>query len=284
MSEFSDNIIADSIDYLVANYDKAPALDDLARRAGYETTHFQKLFRARVGISPKRLIQYMNMKQARELLTSGEGTLFAAQETGLSGTGRLYDLFVTCGAVTPGQVQHKGQGLHVRYGFHPTPLGEVMIGQTERGVCYLGFLMAQGRDIPVAKMKRHLPHATYTHDDAAIAGAANNIMRIWRGDGDARHKLRLDLHGTNMQLQVWQALLKIPRGETRTYSDIGADIGKPKAARAIGNAVGANPVALLIPCHRVIRATGIIDNYGWGSPRKKLLLGVEAGMNEESVS
>ncbi len=278
MSEFTQNVIAEAIDYLVAHYNTQPSLDHLAARAGYEPTHFQKLFREKVGISPKRLIQYMNMRQARELLASGEGTLFAADHARLSSAGRLYDLFVTCEAVTPGQVQHKGAGLHVQYGFCPTPLGEVMVGQTARGVCYLGFLMDQGRDIPFAKMQNHLPHAAYTHDDAAIHTAANDIMQIWRGQGDTRKKLRLDLHGTNMQIQVWQALLKIPIGQTLTYSEVGASIGKPKAARAIGNAVGANPVSLLIPCHRVIRATGIIDNYGWGSPRKKLLLGVEAGL------
>lgn len=277
---FTDPIIAEAIDYLVAHYNDQPDLNHLAARAGYEATHFQKLFREKVGISPKRLIQYMNMRQARELLAGGAGTLFAASEAGLSGTGRLYDLFVSCEAVTPGQVQHKGAGLTVTYGFHPTPIGEVMIGQTERGVCYLGFLMDEARDIPVAKMQHHLPLATFTHDDEAVRDTAESIMRIWRGQEDERHKLRLDLHGTNMQIQVWQALLRIPLGTTKTYSDIGAEIGKPKAARAIGNAVGANPISLLIPCHRVIRATGIIDNYGWGSPRKKLLLGLEAGMQD----
>ena len=279
MSEFTQDIIAEAIDYLVAHYDEQPRLDHLAARAGYEPTHFQKMFREKVGISPKRLIQYMNMRQARELLSSGEGTLFAAEHTGLSSASRLYDLFVTCEALTPGQVQHKGAGLQVHYGFHPTPLGEIMVGQTERGVCYLGFLMDQGRDVPLSKMKHHLPHATFTHDDAKVKEAAFEIMRIWRGSGDKQKKLRLDLHGTNMQIQVWQALLKIPLGQTLTYSEVGASIGKPKAARAIGNAVGANPISLLIPCHRVIRATGIIDNYGWGSPRKKLLLGLEAGLD-----
>ena len=268
-------IIAESIDYLVAHYQEQPELEFLARRAGYETTHFQKLFKEKVGISPKRLIQYMNMRQARELLADGLPTLDAAQEAGLSGTGRLYDLFVTCEAVTPGHVRFRGKGVEVLYGFHPTPLGEILVGQTDFGVCYLGFLVDGDRDVPLRKMKHHLPEASYQLDQQGTATAAQKIMSIWQGHGDGKNKLKLDLHGTNLQIQVWQALLKIPTGETATYKDIAEQLNRPKASRAVGNAVGANPVSLLIPCHRVIRATGIIDNYGWGSPRKKLLLGME---------
>ncbi len=271
----ANQVIAESIDYLVAHYNEQPDLAFLARRAGYETTHFQKLFSENVGISPKRLIQYMNMLHAGELLDAGCSTLEAAHAAGLSGTGRLYDLFVSCQAVTPGDVQHGGKGLTVTYGYHPTPIGELMIGQTPRGICYLGFLVDQDRNVPFQKMKRHLPHANYSANENETLQAAEAIMRIWRGQGDSGKKLRLDLHGTNLQIQVWQALLKIPSGETVTYKDIAAQLGRPKASRAVGNAVGANPVSLLIPCHRVIRATGIIDNYGWGSPRKKLLLGLE---------
>lgn len=273
--EFTDQVIAEAIDYLVAHYSEQPDLSFLARRAGYETTHFQKLFSEKVGISPKRLIQYMNMRHARELLEGGSSTIDAAHAAGLSGTGRLYDLFVACEAVTPGEVQHKGKGLTVSYGYHATPLGEVMIGATPRGVCYLGFLVNQDRNVPFQKMEHHLPHAVFEANDNRTAQAAESIIKIWRGDGDAQNKLKLDLHGTNLQLQVWQALLKIPTGETVTYQSIAQQLGRPKAARAVGNAVGANPVSLLIPCHRVIRATGIIDNYGWGSARKKLILAME---------
>jgi len=271
----ADQVIADSIDYLVAHYSEQPDLDFLAKRAGYEPTHFQKLFSEKAGISPKRLIQYMNARYAGELLRTGHSTLDAAHATGLSGTGRLYDLFVSCEAVTPGEVQHKGRGLSVTYGYHPTPLGEILVAQTPRGVSFLGFLVDRDRNVPFQKMQAYMPHAEYRANDNETRSAADTIMRIWRGQGDKSKKLKLDLHGTNMQIQVWQALLKIPTGETVTYKDIAEQIGKPKAARAIGNAVGANPVSLLIPCHRVIRATGIIDNYGWGSPRKKLILGLE---------
>lgn len=272
----NERVIAESIDYLVAHYQEQPDLEFLARRAGYETTHFQKLFKEKVGISPKRLIQYMNMRHARELLAGGAPTLEAAHYAGLSGTGRLYDLFVACEAVTPGHVRFRGRGLEIAYGFHATPLGEILVAQTAFGVCFLGFLMDEDRHRPLARMKQHLPQAAYRSDQAATAGTANRIMRIWQGlGGSDTGKLKLDLHGTNLQIQVWQALLKIPAGETTTYKAIASDLGRPNSSRAVGNAVGANPVSLLIPCHRVIQASGIVNNYGWGSPRKKLILGVE---------
>ena len=276
MNAFNEAIIAEAIDYLVANFDQQPDLSHMAERAGYEVTHFQKMFKDYVGISPKRLVQFMNMRHARQLMLNGSSTQEAALFSGLSSTGRLYDLFVSCEAMTPGEVKQKGEGLTVTYGFHPTPLGEVMVGVTPRGVCYLGFLMDEARDIPIAKMQHHLPNAVFIANDDGVRDAVDQILHIWAGRGDEKEKLKLDLHGTNMQIQVWQALLKIPTGVTKTYQEIGAESGKPKAARAIGNAVGANPISLLIPCHRVIRGTGIIDNYGWGSPRKKLLLGLEA--------
>jgi AraC family transcriptional regulator of adaptative response/methylated-DNA-[protein]-cysteine methyltransferase len=267
-------IIANTIDYLAANHTAQPDLDFLARRAGYESTHFQKIFSEHVGLSPKRLVQYMNMQHARELLADGKPTLEAAYETGLSGNGRLHDLFISCEAVTPGDIGRRGQGLKITYGFHPTFLGEVMIAKTPRGICYLGFLMEEKQDEPVRKMKRWWPLADFKRDDAGIAKEGEAISNIWRGEG--KGKLKLDIYGTNFQIQVWQALLKIPFGETKTYQEIAKQVKRPKSSRAVGNAVGANPVSLLIPCHRVIRATGIIDNYGWGSPRKKLLLALES--------
>lgn len=267
--------IAESIDYLVAHYQENPSLDFLAERAGYEPTHYQKLFKEHVGISPKRLCQYMHMRQARKLLEDGQGTLDVAMQSGLSGPGRLYDLFVSCEGVTPGNVQGRGKGVRITYGFQPTILGEVCIGRTDKGVCWLGFIVDESRDEVLRRIHAHWPLAEFEHDDQAVANDNEQIMRIWRGQGDDKRKLKLDLYGTNFQIQVWQALLKIPLGETVTYMDIAEQVCTRKASRAVGNAVGANPVSLLIPCHRVIRSTGIIDNYGWGSPRKKLLLGLE---------
>lgn len=268
-------VIADSIDYIVAHYQERPDLEALARRAGYEATHFQKLFKDHVGISPKRLCQYMHMCQARELLESGLPTLDAALDAGLSGTGRLHDLFVSCEGVTPGSIQNRGQGVKIIYGFYPSVFGRAMIGKTEKGVCWLGFVMDEDEAFTISELYRRWPKADITRDDGSIADEGQKIENIWRGQGDKGAPLKLDLYGTNFQIQVWQALLKIPTAETVTYLDIANKVGRPKASRAIGNAVGANPISLLIPCHRVIRASGIIDNYMWGSPRKKLLLALE---------
>lgn len=273
--DFTHRIIAESIDYLVAHFREQPELELLARRAGYETTHFQKLFKQHVGISPKRLVQYMNMRHAAGLLHEGGSLLDAALDTGLSGTARLHDLFVTCAGMTPGQIRNRGQGLRIVFGFFPSILGEIMLARTNLGVCWLAFLINEQRTIPIERMKAHWPSAQFVHQDSGVREDAEHILKIWNGQGDAQIKLTLDLYGTNFQIQVWQALLRIPHGQTVTYSDIARKVCSEKASRAVGNAVGANPISLLIPCHRVIRSTGIIDNYAWGSARKKLILALE---------
>lgn len=273
------DVIAESIDYLVAHYQEQPDLEHLARRAGYEPTYFQKLFKDKVGISPKHLQHYMMVRSARDLLGQGASTLEAAHGAGVSGNARLHDLFVTYEGMTPGAVQKRGQGLSIAYGIYPSILGRTIVARTHKGVCWLGFMMDESEAYCLLRMRQHWPKADIVRDDALVAPDFERLMMIWSGQGDAGNKLRLDLYGTNFQLQVWQALLKIPNGETLTYQDIARDLGRPKSSRAVGNAVGANPISLLIPCHRVIRSTGIIDNYGWGSPRKKVLLALEGGIS-----
>lgn len=275
MKDFNLKIVAETIDYLVAHSKEQPDLESLAARAGYEATHFQKMFKQSVGISPKRLVQYMNVRHARGLLREGRTLLDSALDSGLSGTGRLHDLFVSVEGMTPGQVKNRGQGVQITYGFYPSILGEVLIAKTALGVCWLGFLMEERREVPVQRMKAFWPKAAFVHDDDSVRAVAQQVLAIWSGKAVAAGKLKLDLYGTNFQLQVWQALLRIPSGETVTYQDIAKTVCTEKASRAVGNAVGANPVSLLIPCHRVIRGTGIIDNYAWGSPRKKLILALE---------
>jgi AraC family transcriptional regulator of adaptative response/methylated-DNA-[protein]-cysteine methyltransferase len=274
----NEAVIAESIDYLVAHYQEMPSLEALARRAGYNKTHFQKLFKDKVGISPKRLCQFMHMRAARDVLTEGQGTLLAAHHAGLSGNARLHELFVACEGVTPGDVQKRGAGLTITYGIVPTVLGQAIIAKTDLGICWLGFMVEESEAECVRRMRAHWPKATLGRDDGTIRGEADHLFKIWRGQGDSDKPLKLDLYGTNFQIQVWQALLKIPNGDTITYQDIAKRLGRPKSSRAVGNAVGANPISLLIPCHRVIRATGIIDNYGWGSPRKKLILAAEQNL------
>ncbi|MBI2235027.1 MAG: methylated-DNA--[protein]-cysteine S-methyltransferase [Micavibrio aeruginosavorus] len=271
-----DAVISEAIDYIAAHWQEQPDLEFLARRAGYDATHFQKSFTAMVGLSPKKLCQYMNARHARDLLLDGYSTLESAYAAGLSGNGRLFDLFVNVEAATPGEVQKKGRGLSVRYGFHPTPAGDILIAETERGICWLGFVVDEDRAVPMQRLREYWPQAQFIEDRGGTALSARRIVTVWRG-GDSP-KLDLHLYGTNFQIQVWQALMKIPCGATVSYQTIAQALGKPKASRAVGSAVGANPISLLIPCHRVIQSSGIIENYGWGTPRKKLILGIEASI------
>ena len=276
MGEFQENIIANAIDYLAAQKGDAPDLDALAQKFGYESTHFQKLFKDKVGISPKRMIQYMQYNKARDFLLEGYPTLEAAYQTGLSSSGRLHDLFVACEAATPGMVQKRGQGMEIFYGYHPSPIGDILIGQTNVGVCWLGFVVDEDREEPLRRLKKHWPLAVLTNSQEKTHASAAHILRIWRGEGDEKRKLTLDLYGTNFQIQVWRALLKIPTGGVVSYQDVATSLGDSKASRAVGTAVGSNPISLLIPCHRVIQKSGIVENYGWGTPRKKILLALEA--------
>lgn len=267
-----EQAVSGAIDYIVTHWQDQPDLDFLAEQAGYESTHFQKAFTSMVGISPKRLVQFMNARHARDLLLTGYSTLDAAYESGLSGNGRLHDLLVNFDAATPGEVKRKGLGLVIHYGFHPTTIGDVLIAQTDRGLCWLGFVVNGDRNVPRDRLLKYWPLAEFIEDNARTADTAVKIMQIWRGE---KQELNLHLYGTNFQLQVWQALMRIPSAGTVSYQSVAEYIGKPKASRAVGSAVGANPVSLLIPCHRVIQSTGIVENYGWGTPRKKLLLGLE---------
>lgn len=269
----TQHAISEAIDYLAAHWQDQPALEFLAGRAGYDVTHFQKSFTKMVGLSPKKLLQYMNARHARDMLLQGYSTLDAAYAAGLSGNGRLHDLLVNVESATPGEVQRRGQGLVIRYGFHPTPMGEVLIAETEKGLCWLGYRVDDSRDVPMERLREYWPKATFTEDTDGTAKTARHILDVWRGSG--KEKLNLHFYGTNFQIQVWHALMKIPCGATVSYQSVAAAIGKPKACRAVGSAVGANPISLLIPCHRVIQSSGIIENYGWGTPRKKLILALE---------
>ncbi len=283
MGAFQHDIIAQAIDFLAAEAGAYPDLDALAARFGYESTHFQKLFKDQTGISPKRMTQYMQYSRARDFLLEGYPTLDAAHAAGVSGNARLHDLFVTCEAASPGTVAKRGDGMTIQYGFHASPVGEMLIAQTEIGVCWLGFVVDENREATMAGLRGHWPKARLTEDQEAIAPSAAHILRIWRGDGDARRRLTLDLHGTNFQIQVWRALLKIPAGGAVSYHHVASALGDPNASRAVGTAVGANPVCLLIPCHRVIQKSGIVENYRWGTPRKKILLGLEADRAREGA-
>lgn len=279
MSGFQEDIIARAIEHLALQSTSVgdADLDALAVMFGYESTHFQKIFKEKAGISPKRMVQFMRYSRAREFLLDGYPTLEAAYQAGLSGGGRLHDLFVSVEAATPGMVQRRGEGMVITYGFHETPVGQALIAQSGAGLCWVGFVLDQDQNTAIQKMKNHWPKASFNEDGNATAESASQILRIWRGQGAVDRKIKIDLHGTNFQIQVWRALLKIPAGAVLNYQAVAAALGDPNASRAVGTAVGANPIALLIPCHRVIQKSGIVENYAWGTARKKILLALEGG-------
>lgn len=266
-----------AIDWLVAHWEEQPALDTIAAVAGLEPTHFQKTFTAKTGLSPKRFVQALTHGHARELLAdAGATTLEAAYAAGLSGNGRLHDLFVNVEAATPGEVKSKGRGMTIAYGVADSPFGEMIAAATLRGLCWLGFRVGDSREHCLTEMRRNWPLASFIRDDAAVAPYCEAVSAIC-GGGSLPEAFRLHLHlfGTSFQMQVWRALLRIPSRQFVSYGDIAAAIGAPAASRAVGGAVGSNPICLLIPCHRVIQKSGVLGHYSSGPARKKALLGVE---------
>lgn len=263
-----------AIRFLERSVDTQPSLYDIASSIGLSEFHFQRLFSRWVGISPKRFLQFLTKEYAKQMLLDSKNVLDATFDSGLSSPGRLYDLFVTCEAMTPGEYKRKGEGLTIRYDFHPTPFGECLLAVTERGICALRFIQSDN-SIPITGwLQKQWPHATLLHDPSRVKPF---IQRIFAFSGDNEPApLHLYVRGTNFQIKVWEALLKIPLGKAVTYEDIARHIGLPQAARAVGNAVGRNPIPFLIPCHRVIRKLGEFGNYGEGPSRKKAILGWEA--------
>lgn len=267
-----------AIDYLAANVERQPTLDEVARVAGMSPHHFQRTFKQWTGVSPKRFLQYVTLGHAKKLLTTRSSVLDTALDLGLSGPSRLHDLFVACEAVTPGEYKRRGDGLEIRFGLHPSPFGRALIAATERGICWLGFVRDGDETEIIAELESDWPAARCVHDQAATAALAARALRR-PGDGpdganDAA-PLRLVLYGTNFQIKVWEALLRIPPGEVASYGEIARAAGSPRAVRAVGRAVGANPISLLIPCHRVILNSGVIHNYRWGVTRKRRILAIE---------
>jgi len=253
--------IEKAIAFAAGNFRAQPDLARMAAAADLSESHFQRLFRRWAGVSPKRFVQYLTAEHARGLLEeSRTSVLDAAYDAGLSGPGRLHDLTVAIHAMTPGELRHGGEGLTIRHGSHDSPFGRCHIAMTERGVCALSF-----DESPAPRW----PKANHIDDHAATAPV---VRRIFRGDRD----LALHVSGTNFQIRVWEALLKIPRGLRVTYGDVARSIGAPTSARAVGAAVGANPVGYLIPCHRVILQTGAVRGYRWGTTRKLAMLGRES--------
>lgn len=259
-----------AIGYLEAHFQDQPDLEAIAREAGLSPFHFQRLFRRWVGISPKRFVQFLTLDYAKQRLVDSASVLDAAYDAGLSGPSRLHDLFVTYEAMTPGDFKRAGAGVEIAYGTHPSPFGPCFIGQTARGVCALGFSDSDAGEDALEEFNARWPEASFRADVAATRETAARIF------GGAEGRIPLDLWGTNFQLKVWEALLRIPHGAMVSYDALATAIGKPGAARAVGSAVAANPVSYIIPCHRVIRRSGRFHNYAWGPQRKRAMLAWEA--------
>lgn len=265
-------LVERAIRYIESHRREQPELAEIADHVGLSEFHFQRLFSRWAGVSPKRFLQALTVEEARRSLTRSGSVLDAAYDTGLSGPGRLHDLFVQCQAATPGEVKSGGAGLTIRYGIQPTPFGDALIGVTERGICALSFVAEGESERAIGDLHARWPAARLREDRAESAAIAQRIF----ADSRADEPLHLLIKGTNFQMQVWQALLRVPSGSLTTYGDLAQAIGRPSAARAVGSAVGSNAIAWLIPCHRVIRQTGVVDGYRWGSDRKRAMLGWEA--------
>mgnify|MGYP001356565520 CR=1 FL=1 len=259
--------IEQAILYLENHYKDQPSLEELAANIGLSEYHFQRLFTRWAGVSPKRFLQFVTKENAKELLKRSENLLDTTHQVGLSSLGRLHELFVTTEAVTPGQYKSSGAGVTIRYGLHPTPFGKCLIAITDRGICHLGFVeTSEGEAID--SLVTEWKQAKMIEDHKSTELMLEPIF-----DLDYRGKpLGLHLRGTNFQLKVWEALLQIPVGTVTTYKGIAERIGNPKALRAVGTAVGHNPIAVLIPCHRVINTLGEFGKYRYGALRKKALL------------
>jgi AraC family transcriptional regulator of adaptative response/methylated-DNA-[protein]-cysteine methyltransferase len=261
-----------AIEYLRDHAREQPRLADVAARVGLSEFHFQRQFSDWAGISPKRFLQYLTKEYAKEALRRCEDVLEATYAAGLSGPGRLHDLLVTCEAMTPGEHRSLGEGVVIAYGFHDTPFGECLIANTARGICRLAFVGSGGPSTEIEELKRNWPRAHLQRDQAATGKLAAPIF-----DPANRTKpLHLWVRGSNFQIKVWEALLRIAPGELASYEQVARAIGMPRALRAVGAAVGANPVAVLIPCHRVIRKAGDPGDYRWGLTRKRALIACEA--------
>jgi AraC family transcriptional regulator of adaptative response/methylated-DNA-[protein]-cysteine methyltransferase len=268
--------VAEAIAYLHQNFRSQPTLDEVAEQICLSPFHFQRLFTEWAGVSPKKFLRYISLQHARRLLENPSATLFdVAHETGLSGPSRLHDLFISIEGMTPGEYKNGGEHLAINYCFAESLFGMVLIASTPKGICYLGF--ADDQRLTLGELHRRFPRACYQQrTDDLQQDALSVFTRNW----DCLPQIKLHLRGTDFQLRVWEALLKTPAGRLTTYGTVAHRINQARASRAVGSAVGSNLVAFLIPCHRVIRSSGAIGQYHWGSVRKAAIIGWEGARTE----
>ncbi len=263
--------ITKAIHFIKDNFKQQPGLEEVAAHIHLSPFHFQRLFKEWAGVSPKKFLQYISIEYSKQLLDKKLSLADVSFETGLSGTSRLHDLFLTIEGMTPGEYKKEGENLVINYSHAETAFGDVLIGSTPKGICHLSFMDATAAAIK--ELKESFPQARFVQKTDMLQ---QDALKIFGQDWSDLSKIKLHLKGTEFQLKVWQALLQIPSGGADTYSGIARKISLPKAARAVGTAIGNNPVAFLIPCHRVIRSTGITGEYRWHSDRKTAILGWEA--------
>lgn len=272
--------IATAIDYIKSNFKTQPDLQEVAAAVHMSPFHFQRVFAEWAGVTPKKFLQYLTLDYAKGMLREEKTTVFdAAFEAGLSGTGRLHDLFINIESMTPGEYKNGGKALHINYSFAESPFGNILVASTAKGICHMAF--ADQPEAALQALKGQFPHAEFTQMVDVIQ---QNTLYIFTQDWSRLSEIKLHLRGTDFQLKVWEALLKIPMGNLTTYSRLAEKINHPRASRAVGTAVAQNPVAFLIPCHRVIKASGEAGQYHWGISRKNAMIGWEAAHTQSTGS
>ena len=272
--------VAEAIQYIQTNFKSQPGLEEVAEEVNVSPFHFQRIFTEWAGTSPKKFLQYISVEYAKKLLAENKASLFnAALETGLSGTSRLHDLFVNIEGMTPGEYKNGGENLSICYSFSESLFGDLIVASTTKGVCHMAFVHDETEALQILSNK--FPNAAFKQ---MLDISQQSALNIFNQDWHHLNQIKLHLKGSDFQLKVWETLLKIPMGKLATYGDISRRIQSPGASRAVGSAIGANPVAFLIPCHRVIQSSGIVGGYHWGSTRKTAMIGWEAAqVNTEEV-
>jgi AraC family transcriptional regulator of adaptative response/methylated-DNA-[protein]-cysteine methyltransferase len=272
------NTVATAIDYIKEHFKTQPDLQEIAAAVHMSPFHFQRVFAEWAGVTPKKFLQYLTLDYAKTMLREEKVTVFdAAFEAGLSGTGRLHDLFINIESMTPGEYKNGGKALHINYSFAESPFGDIIVASTSKGICHMAF--ADDQQLALQELTAQFPHAQFTQMVDLIQ---QNTLYVFTQDWSRLSEIKLHLRGTDFQLKVWEALLKIPMGNLTTYSQLAATLQNPNASRAVGTAVAQNPVAFLIPCHRVIKATGDTGQYHWGSTRKSAIIGWEAARKKNA--
>lgn len=272
------NRIAQAIEYIQANFKSQPNLDEVAEKVHLSPSHFQRLFTEWAGVSPKKFLQYISIENAKRILSNDkQATLFdTAFDTGLSGTSRLHDLFVNIEGMTPTEFKNGGQNLVINYSFSTSFFGNIIIASTQKGVCYMAFDEDENKALKDLKAK--FPNAVFSEQTDDFQ---KNALLIFQSDWTKSPQIKLHLKGTDFQLKVWESLLKIPMGKLSTYGELAHEIENPNASRAVGTAIGSNPVAFLIPCHRVIQSTGTFGGYMWNPTRKTAIIGWEQAITDK---